>query len=160
MIFSFWFLVKKCCWGKSVSLKCFQETLTSKLHKPKFCVHFVSIQNWSSRHLLLANFFGKWILAIFNAGSFFKNDLWQHVMSATFCINLARKILQLSQLFLPATISTYNVLDKALDYLKTASQKIVRQTGECLGNKIAENIVKPNHVINENPRNIVAGQLK
>ena len=78
-------------------------------------------------------------------------------MSATFCINLARKILQLSQLFLPATISTYNVLDKALDYLKTASQKIVRQTGECLGNKIAENIVKPNHLINENPRNIVAG---
>ena len=140
-----------------MSLKCFQETLTSKLQKPKFCVHFVSIQNWSSRHLLLATFFGKRIFAIFNAGNFFENNLWQHVMSATFCINLARKILQLSQLFLPATISTYNVLDKALDYLKTASQKIVRQTGECLGNKIAENIVKTNHLINENPRNIVAG---
>ena len=140
-----------------MSLKCFQETLTNKLQKPKFCVHFVSIQNRSSRHLLLATFFGKRILAIFNAGNFLENNLWQHVMSATFCINLARKILQLSQLFLPATISTYNVLDTALDYLKTASQKVVHKTDECLENKIAENIVKTNHVSNENPRNIVAG---
>ena len=78
-------------------------------------------------------------------------------MSAIFCINVAIKILPLSQPFLPAAISSYNVLDTALDYLKSASQKVVHKTGEFLGNKIAENIVKLNHVINENPRNIVTG---
>ena len=103
MISSFWILIKKCCWGKSVNLKCFQETLASKLQKLKFCVHFVPIQNCSSRHLLLATFFGKWILATFHARNFFENDFLQYLMSATFCIKVARKISQLLQLFLPAT---------------------------------------------------------
>ena len=35
-------------------------------------------------------------------------------MSATFCIKVARKILQLSQLFLPTTISAYKVFQDSL----------------------------------------------
>ena len=54
-------------------------------------------------------FFGKWILATFNAHNFFENDFSQHLISATFCVEFARKISQLSQLFLPTTISAYKV---------------------------------------------------
>ena len=41
---------------------------------------------------------------------------------------------------------------------KTASKKVVHKaaeaTGEFIGIKITDNIVKPKHVINENPRNV------
>ena len=46
----------------------------------------------------------------FNACNFFENDFSQHLMSATFCIKVARKISQFSQLFLSATISAYKVV--------------------------------------------------
>ena len=53
-------------------------------------------------------------------------------------------------------------MDTGLDALKTASKKAFHKTGEFLGNKIADavaelkedKIVKPKHVIDENPRNI------
>ena len=53
-------------------------------------------------------------------------------------------------------------MDTGLDALKTASKKAAHKTGEFLGNKIADavaelkedKIVKPKHVIDENPRNI------
>ena len=48
-------------------------------------------------------------------------------------------------------------MDTELAALKTASKKVVHKaaeaTGEFLRNKIAEKIVKPKHVIDENPRN-------
>ena len=50
------------------------------------------------------------------------------------------------------------LLDTGLDALKTASKKVVHEvaeaTGEFIGNKIADKIVKPKHVIDENPRNV------
>ena len=50
------------------------------------------------------------------------------------------------------------LLDTGLDALKNASTKEVYKaaeaTGEFIGNKIAEKIVKSKHVIDENPRNI------
>ena len=50
------------------------------------------------------------------------------------------------------------LLDTRLDALKTASKKIVHKAAEetCnfIGNKIPGRIVKPKHVINENPRNV------
>ena len=50
------------------------------------------------------------------------------------------------------------LLDTGLDALKTASKKVVpkaaKETSESIGNKIADKIVKPKHVINENPRNV------
>ena len=50
------------------------------------------------------------------------------------------------------------LLDTGLDALKTASKKVVDEaaeaTGEFIGNKIADKIVKPKHVIDENPRNV------
>ena len=53
-------------------------------------------------------------------------------------------------------------MDTGLDSLKTASKKVVHRTSELLGNKIADavtksnddKIVKPKHVIDENPRNV------
>ena len=49
------------------------------------------------------------------------------------------------------------LLDTGVAALKTASKKVVHKaaeaTGEFLRNKIAEKIVKPKHVIDENPRN-------
>ena len=42
------------------------------------------------------------------------------------------------------------VLHTGLDSLKNSSKKVVYKTGESLGNKI----VKPKHVIDENPRNV------
>ena len=48
-------------------------------------------------------------------------------------------------------------MDTGLAASKTASKKVVHKaaeaTGEFLRNKIAEKIVKPKHVIDENPRN-------
>ena len=44
------------------------------------------------------------------------------------------------------------LLDTGLDSLKTASKKVVDKTGEFVGNKIPDKIVKPKHVIN--PRNV------
>ena len=46
------------------------------------------------------------------------------------------------------------LLDTGLDSLKTASKKVAHKTGEFVGNKIPDKIVKPKHVINENPRNV------
>ena len=50
------------------------------------------------------------------------------------------------------------LLDTGLDALKTDSKKVVHEvaeaTGEFIGNKIADKIVKPKHVIDENPRNV------
>ena len=46
------------------------------------------------------------------------------------------------------------VLHTGLDSLKNSSKKVVYKTGEFLGNKIAYKIVKPKHVIDENPRNV------
>ena len=50
------------------------------------------------------------------------------------------------------------LLDTGLDALKAASEKVVHKTtegtGEFIGNKIAEKIVKSKHVIDENPRNV------
>ena len=50
------------------------------------------------------------------------------------------------------------LLDAGLDALKTFSKKVVHKaaeaTGEFLRNKIANKIVKPKHVIDENPRNV------
>ena len=47
---------------------------------------------------------------------------------------------------------------KELDALKTAPKKVVQiaaeATGEFLGNKITDKIVKPNHVNGENSRNV------
>ena len=49
-------------------------------------------------------------------------------------------------------------LDTGLDALKTASKKVVHKpaaaTGEFIGNKIADKIVKKNPVIDENSRNV------
>ena len=53
-------------------------------------------------------------------------------------------------------------MDTGLDSLNTASKKVVHRTSELLGNKIADavtksnddKIVKPKHVIDENPRNV------
>ena len=48
--------------------------------------------------------------------------------------------------------------DTGLDVLKIAIEKVVHKaaeaTGEFIGNKIAGKIVKPKHVIDENPRNV------
>ena len=45
--------------------------------------------------------------------------------------------------------------DTGVDALKTASKKVVHKateaTGEFIGNKIANKILKPKHVIDENP---------
>ena len=50
-----------------------------------------------------------------------------------------------------------NFLDTGQDALKTAYKKVVHKaakaTGQCIGNEIADKIVKPKHVIDENPRN-------
>ena len=50
------------------------------------------------------------------------------------------------------------LLDTGLDALKTASKKVVHKaaeaTGKFIGNKFADNIVKPKRVIDENPRNV------
>ena len=53
-------------------------------------------------------------------------------------------------------------MDTGLDTLKTASKKVLHKAGEFLGNKTAgavakskdNKIVKPKHVIDENPRNV------
>ena len=54
------------------------------------------------------------------------------------------------------------LLDTGLDALKTASKKLVHKTGDFLGDKFTDavakssedKILKPEHVINENPRNV------
>ena len=50
------------------------------------------------------------------------------------------------------------LLDAGIDALKTACKKVVYKaaeaTDELRGNKIAEKIVKPKHVNDENPRNV------
>ena len=50
------------------------------------------------------------------------------------------------------------LLDTGLDSLKTASRKVVHKaaeaTGEFIGNKTADNIVKTNPVIDDNSRNV------
>ena len=50
------------------------------------------------------------------------------------------------------------LLDTGLDALKTASKKVVHKaaeaTGKFIGNKFADNIVKPKRVSDENPRNV------
>ena len=50
------------------------------------------------------------------------------------------------------------LLDTGLDALKTASKKVVHKeaeaTGEFIGKNIAGKIVKPKHVIDEDPRNV------
>ena len=45
-----------------------------------------------------------------NLQLFLENESSQHLMPATFCIKVARKISQLSQLFLPATIVVHKVI--------------------------------------------------
>ena len=49
-------------------------------------------------------------------------------------------------------------MDTGLDALKTDSKKVTHKaaeaTGEFIGNKISDKIVKPRHVTDENPRNI------
>ena len=45
------------------------------------------------------------------------------------------------------------LLDTWIDRLKTASKKVVYKKGQFLGNKITGKIVKPKHVIDENPIN-------
>ena len=48
------------------------------------------------------------------------------------------------------------LLNPGLDALKAASKKVVHKAaeakGEFIGNKIADKIVKPKHVIDENPK--------
>ena len=50
------------------------------------------------------------------------------------------------------------LMDTGLDALKTASKKVVHKAaetiGEIIGNKIVDKMVKPKHVIVENPRNV------
>ena len=50
------------------------------------------------------------------------------------------------------------LLDIGIDSLKTAFKKVVHKateaTGECIGNKIADKIVKTKHIIDDNPRNV------
>ena len=50
------------------------------------------------------------------------------------------------------------LLGTGLDALKTVSKKVVHKaaeaTSEVIGNKIADKIVRPKHVIDENPRNV------
>ena len=50
------------------------------------------------------------------------------------------------------------LLDTGLNSLKTASRKVVHKateaTGEFIGNKTADNIVKTNPVIDDNSRNV------
>ena len=57
-----------------------------------------------------------------------------------------------------ATKYRKQLLDTGEDPSKTASKELVHKaaevTGEFIGNKIADKIVKPNHAINDNPRNI------
>ena len=49
-------------------------------------------------------------------------------------------------------------LNTGQDALKTAYKKVVHiaaeATGECIGNEIADKIVKAKHVLDENPRNV------
>ena len=45
---------------------------------------------------------------------FMENEFLQHLIPATFCIKVVRKISQLWQLFLPATISAYKVLTQQI----------------------------------------------
>ena len=49
-------------------------------------------------------------------------------------------------------------MDTGLDALKTASKRVVQKAaegiGESIGNKVTDRIVKPKHVIDENPRNV------
>ena len=49
-------------------------------------------------------------------------------------------------------------MDTGLDALKTTSKKVFHKvaeaTGEFTGNRIADKIVKPKHVIDENSRNV------
>ena len=51
---------------------------------------------------------------------------------------------------------TFMLLDTGLDALKTVSKRLVYKAAETAGefieNKIADKIVKPKHVIDENPR--------
>ena len=46
------------------------------------------------------------------------------------------------------------LLDTGLDALKTSSKKVDHKTGEFIRNNIAEKIVKPNDVIDDNLRNV------
>ena len=49
------------------------------------------------------------------------------------------------------------LLDTGLDALKTTKKvfhKVAEATGEFTGNRIADKIVKPKHVIDENSRNV------
>ena len=41
-----------------------------------------------------------------------------------------------------------------LHSLKNGSKKVVHKTGKFLGTKMADKIVKPKHVIDENPKNV------
>ena len=49
-------------------------------------------------------------------------------------------------------------MDTELHVLKTASKNVVHKaaeaTGQFIGNKIANKIVKPKHAIDENPKNV------
>ena len=49
-------------------------------------------------------------------------------------------------------------MDTELHALKTASKNVVHKaaeaTGQFIGNKIANKIVKPKHAIDENPKNV------
>ena len=101
--------------------------------KVKNCVHLIHMNEWLrvsfnvlryflcskwlSRYIIRAIFFRKWFLTRFNIQNFLKK--WP---VTTFNV-LAKNILQLSQLFLPAAISTFKVCH-AMHFLKDRSLKI------------------------------------
>ena len=68
-----------------------EQTTTAKI-LCSFCFH---------SKLSIATFIACNSLWKMNSRNFFENHFSQHLMSATFCIKVARKISQVSQLFLP-----------------------------------------------------------
>ena len=92
-------LLNQVCQFKVFSGNFGEQTTTAKI-LCSFCFH---------SKLFIATFIACNSFWKMNSRNFFENDFSQHLMSATFCIKVARKISQLSQLFLPATISVYKV---------------------------------------------------
>ena len=92
-------LLKQVCQFKVFSGNFGEQTATAKI-LCSFCFH---------SKLFIATFIACNSFWKMNSRNFFENNFSQHLMSETFCVKVARKISQLSQLFLPATVSVYKV---------------------------------------------------
>ena len=93
-----------------------QKVLLRKVRQFKVFLRNLGEQTTKAKILCSFCFHSKLFIATFIVCNFFENNFSQHLVSATFCIKVARKISQLSQFFLPATISANKVLLTKLFY--------------------------------------------